>query len=160
VRLQLTTPFLATPGRATQSEWRRGARGVNGGARRQVYPRLPTVVNDVITDACGHPPLAADQSCVSALGPALLERYDERMTEKLRSEALGLPAAERAELAHALLESLHGESDPDAEATWLAELDRRAQAVADGTAQLVDWDDARQRIAARLRARREARAPR
>ena len=82
------------------------------------------------------------------------------MTEKLRSEALALPQAERAELEHALLESLHDEGDAGAESAWLEELERRAQAVADGTAGLVDWDDARQRIAARLKARREARISR
>jgi putative addiction module component (TIGR02574 family) len=81
-------------------------------------------------------------------------------THKLRSEVLALPADERAELAHALLESLHEGGDAGAEAAWLAELDRRAQAVADGTAKLVDWDEARERIAARLKARRENRTPR
>jgi putative addiction module component (TIGR02574 family) len=94
------------------------------------------------------------------LGARAVGRYHGAMTEKLRSEALALPPAERAELAHALLESLHGKDDADAETAWLDELDRRAQAVADGTARLVDWDDARQRIAARLKARREARTPR
>lgn len=84
------------------------------------------------------------------LGPRAVGRYHGTMTEKLRSEALALPAEQRAELAHALLESLNGEDDADAEATWLDELDRRVQSVADGTARLVDWDDARQRIAARL----------
>jgi hypothetical protein len=49
-------------------------------------------------------------------------------------------------------------ADPDAVAAWVGELDRRAQAVADGTAELVDWDDARERIAARLKARRARRA--
>ena len=58
--------------------------------------------------------------------------------EKLRLEGLALPAEKRAELAHSLLESLHEESDPDAETAWTSELDRRAQAVADGTARLVD----------------------
>jgi putative addiction module component (TIGR02574 family) len=80
--------------------------------------------------------------------------------EKLRVEVLALPAEERAELAHSLLESLHEEADPDAEAAWISELDRRAQAVADGTAQLVDWEEARERITARLKARREGRTPR
>ena len=80
--------------------------------------------------------------------------------DKLRDEVLALPAEDRAEIAHALLESLHEEADPDAETAWIAELDRRAQAVADGTAKLVDWEDARERIAARLKARRAARAPR
>jgi putative addiction module component (TIGR02574 family) len=79
---------------------------------------------------------------------------------KLRSDALALPAPERAELAHALLESLHEDAEPDAEAAWIVELDRRAQAVADGTAKLVSWEEARERIAARLKARREDRTPR
>jgi putative addiction module component (TIGR02574 family) len=81
-------------------------------------------------------------------------------SDKLRAEVLALPADERAELAHALLESLHEEADPGAEAAWIDELDRRAQAVADGTAKLVDWEEARARITARLKARREARTPR
>jgi putative addiction module component (TIGR02574 family) len=80
--------------------------------------------------------------------------------EKLRSEVLSLPASERAEFAQALLESLHQEDEADAEAAWLAELDRRAQAVAERTATLVDWEDARRRISDRLKARRENRAPR
>ena len=81
-------------------------------------------------------------------------------TNKLRSEVLALPAEERADLAHALLESLNEGGDADAEIAWLAELDRRAQAVADGTTKVVGWDEARERIAARLRARREDRTPR
>lgn len=73
------------------------------------------------------------------------------MIDKLRAEALALPAAERAELAHALLESLHEldglepeslheleslaelgcllEADPpDPPGPWLEELDRREAA--------------------------------
>jgi putative addiction module component (TIGR02574 family) len=80
--------------------------------------------------------------------------------DKLRDEALALSTEQRAELARALLESLHEEADPDAEAAWISELDRRAQAVADGTARLVDWNDARERITAKLKARREGRTPR
>lgn len=80
--------------------------------------------------------------------------------DKLRSDALALPAPERAELARALLESLQEDAEPDADAAWIAELDRRAQAVADGTAKLVPWEEARERISARLKARREARSPR
>lgn len=53
--------------------------------------------------------------------------------DKLRAGLLALPPNERAELAHVLLESLHDqEPEPGAEAAWRAELDRRAQAVADG----------------------------
>jgi putative addiction module component (TIGR02574 family) len=80
--------------------------------------------------------------------------------EELRSAVLALPVDERAELAYALLESLPEHAEPDADAAWLAELDRRAQSVADGSAKLVDWEVARERIAARLKAEREDRAPR
>ena len=79
--------------------------------------------------------------------------------DRFRS-ALALPPEERAELAHVLLVSLHQETDPGAEAEWVAELERRAQAVVDGTAKLVDWEEARERITARLKARRETRTPR
>jgi len=80
--------------------------------------------------------------------------------DRLRAEILALPPQQRADLARALLESLHQDADPDADAAWIAELDRRAQTVADGTAKLVDWEDARDRIAARLKARRATRASR
>jgi putative addiction module component (TIGR02574 family) len=74
--------------------------------------------------------------------------------DKLRAELLALPVEERAELAHALLASLHQDGDAGADAAWLKELDRRAEAVADGTAKLIDWQEARERIATRLKARR------
>jgi putative addiction module component (TIGR02574 family) len=80
--------------------------------------------------------------------------------DKLRAELLALPADERAELAHVLLESLHQGQDAGADAAWLTELDRRAQAVAEGTANLVDWQEARERIASRLKARRATRPSR
>jgi putative addiction module component (TIGR02574 family) len=80
--------------------------------------------------------------------------------DKLKSAVLSLPASERADLAQALLESLHQDGEADAEAVWLSELDRRAQAVAGGTATVVDWEDARKRISDRLKARRANRTPR
>jgi putative addiction module component (TIGR02574 family) len=80
--------------------------------------------------------------------------------EELRSAALGLPREERADLAHALLVSLHGDADTDAADAWVAELARRASEVADGSVKLVDWDVARERIADGLKARRANQAPR
>jgi putative addiction module component (TIGR02574 family) len=78
----------------------------------------------------------------------------------LRQEALALPVDERAALAKDLLLSLDGDAEAGAEQAWVDEIDRRAQAVANGTATLVTWDDAEQRITDRLKARREARASR
>lgn len=80
--------------------------------------------------------------------------------EKLRKEALALPLDERAALARDLLVSLDEPADPNAEEAWAEEIGRRAEAVANGTATLVDWDEAEKRITARLKARREARATR
>jgi putative addiction module component (TIGR02574 family) len=82
--------------------------------------------------------------------------------EKLRREALALPLDERAALAKELLLSLEEDepAEAGAEEAWAEEIGRRAQAVADGTATLVDWADAEKRIMARLKARREARATR
>lgn len=71
----------------------------------------------------------------------------------LHAAALALPREERAELAKELLESLDEATD-EVDAAWAREIGRRAQEVADGTVELVDWETARERIARRLRERR------
>jgi putative addiction module component (TIGR02574 family) len=71
----------------------------------------------------------------------------------LHAAALALPREERAELAKELLESLD-ESPDDVDAAWAHEISRRAQELADGTVEPVDWEVARERIARRLRERR------
>jgi putative addiction module component (TIGR02574 family) len=75
-------------------------------------------------------------------------------TDDLRKAALMLPPRDRADLAHELLRSLDGPPDPDVEAAWLTEIERRARELADGSVEAVDWELARQRIARRLRERR------
>jgi putative addiction module component (TIGR02574 family) len=80
--------------------------------------------------------------------------------DRLKREALALSIDERAALAKDLLLSLDEGAEAGAEAAWVEELDRRAQAIANGTATLVDWTDVEKRISARLKARREARATR
>lgn len=74
-------------------------------------------------------------------------------SDEILPAALALSAKERAKLAREILQSLQ-DPDVDAEAAWIEELDRRAQQVEDGTAQLVDWDVARDQIAQGLKARR------
>ena len=76
--------------------------------------------------------------------------------EHLRA-LLKLPVEERARAAKLLLDSLDEEpEDPGAEALRVSELSRRARAVADGTAELIDAEEVRRRIAARLREARSA----
>jgi len=76
------------------------------------------------------------------------------MTEEiLFDEALKLPTDRRAALAAALIGSLDGEPDEDAEAAWAAEIERRVQDVRDGTARTEDWELVRDRARDRLRNR-------
>ncbi len=69
--------------------------------------------------------------------------------EKLRSDALSLSEAERAELAHSLVASLDGPADPNAESAWDAEILRRLAEIDSGTAELIDRDELRRRMRAR-----------
>jgi len=65
---------------------------------------------------------------------------------------LNLPVEDRTHAAKLLLDSLDTDvEDPKAEALRAAELTRRARAVADGKAELVEPDEVRRRVAARLR---------
>jgi putative addiction module component (TIGR02574 family) len=70
--------------------------------------------------------------------------------ERLRSEALTLSEAERAELAHVLVTSLDGIPDPDAQDAWDREIVRRIREVDAGTAKLIDRDEFRRRMRSRL----------
>ena len=56
---------------------------------------------------------------------------------KLRSDALSLPEAERAELAHTLVKSLDSPPDPDAGEAWEREIARRLAEIDAGTAKLL-----------------------
>lgn len=67
-------------------------------------------------------------------------------------ELLKLSTEDRARAAKLLLDSLDEDrADPDAEALRSSELSRRLQAVESGTATLVNADEVRRRVAARLR---------
>ena len=70
--------------------------------------------------------------------------------EKLRSEVLGLSEPERAESAHELVKSLDLPVDPDAAEAWDREIVRRLAEIDLGTARLVDRDELRRRMRARL----------
>ena len=70
--------------------------------------------------------------------------------DRLRSEALTLSEPERAELAHALLTSLDGVPDEDAQDSWDREIVRRLGEIDAGTAKLIDRDEFRRRMRNRL----------
>ena len=70
--------------------------------------------------------------------------------EKSRTEALRLTESERAELAYSLVTSLDGPADADAESAWDAEILRRLAEIDSGTAALIDREELRPRMRARI----------
>ena len=62
------------------------------------------------------------------------------------ADALRLDPDARAEVAAELLASLDGPADPDAEAAWDAEIDRRIVAIEGGTIALEPWSEVKRRI--------------
>jgi len=65
--------------------------------------------------------------------------------KKLLDEALQLSPAEREALAGQLFDSLETD-DPDAEAAWQAEIERRINELDQGKVKPIPWTEARQMI--------------
>jgi len=66
-------------------------------------------------------------------------------TQKILSEALQLPPAERESLAGQLFDSLET-ADPDAEAAWQVEIEQRITELDQGFVKPIRWNEARQMI--------------
>ena len=69
---------------------------------------------------------------------------------KLRSEALTLPEAERAELAHTLVTGLNAPTDMDATEEWDKEILQRIAEIDAGTAKHIDRDEFQVRMRDRI----------
>lgn len=79
-------------------------------------------------------------------------------SEQFMPELLKLPARERARIARVLLESLdEGGANPDVDKDWAEEIARRVKSINDGTAEIHDWNEVRERVRTRLRMMRNAR---
>lgn len=76
-----------------------------------------------------------------------------RAAKQILDDALALPEEERLDLASELLASVDGPGDPDWDAAWLTELDRRAAAADRRGAPGEDWANVRARLLERLAAR-------
>ena len=74
------------------------------------------------------------------------------------SEALELPEKERADLAGRLILSLHPHAEPDVEAAWAREIDRRLDGFEERRASSRPWSSIKRSIrkTQRARARRKA----
>jgi putative addiction module component (TIGR02574 family) len=73
-----------------------------------------------------------------------------RGLDKLRNEALGLTATERAELAHDLVASLDGPGEAGVAEAWDVDVLRRLEQIESGTATLVDREEFTRRMRERL----------
>jgi putative addiction module component (TIGR02574 family) len=69
-----------------------------------------------------------------------------KAAQTVLADALRLEPDARAEVAAELLASLDGPADPDAEAAWDAEIDRRIEAIDGGAIKLEAWSDVKRRI--------------
>ncbi len=68
-----------------------------------------------------------------------------KATEAVLAEALRLETDARAQLAAELLASLDGPSDPDAEAAWQVEIERRVADLESGKVKLEPWEQVKRR---------------
>jgi len=66
--------------------------------------------------------------------------------ESLLSQVLTLDEKDRASVAGALIESLHGEVDPNVQEAWDVEIRRRVEELESGSVQPIPWSDVRQRL--------------
>ena len=66
--------------------------------------------------------------------------------KELLRKALSLDEADRAAVAGALIESLHGEPEPGVEAAWEAEIKRRVTELDARTVKTVPWSEVRERL--------------
>jgi putative addiction module component (TIGR02574 family) len=73
-----------------------------------------------------------------------------QILERLRSQALDLPEADRAELAHDLVTSLDGPPDANASREWEEEILRRLDEVEAGTAKVIDREEFTRRLRERI----------
>jgi putative addiction module component (TIGR02574 family) len=68
-------------------------------------------------------------------------------------DAAELSERDRATLAGLLIESLESEPDPEVEAAWAAEIERRVAELDAGAVKTIPWEQVRQRLLDRLNAR-------
>ena len=90
--------------------------------------------------------MPAGSNRLLAGGPLRKIETMTKAAEALLADALRLSPEVRAQLAAELLASLDGPADPDAEAAWAAEIERRVDAIEAGTVALEPWEDVRRRI--------------
>jgi putative addiction module component (TIGR02574 family) len=75
-------------------------------------------------------------------------------TKKVLEAAMELPEREKIRVVEELLAGLEGEADPEAEAAWTAEIERRTREIERGEVTPVSWSTVRKLAAERVRGKR------
>jgi len=70
-------------------------------------------------------------------------------TQNLLQQALAMPSAERAWLAHCLIASIEQPADENVETAWLKLAQDRAEQIQRGEVQTVTWESIKQAIRSR-----------
>lgn len=70
----------------------------------------------------------------------------QRSAAEVLEAALALPEDERAQLAEKLVASLDGDVDPDAEAAWGQEIERRLARIEAGQSKTISMDESVARL--------------
>ena len=107
----------------------------------------PSCSDDAVRGVCG-PGIRAEEL------PRGVPWYNRDVTSKAQQvlrEALSLPPRARADIAGTLLYSLDVKDDPDIEAAWAVEIERRVNEVYSGEVSLIPWEQVRRRLRAGLR---------
>lgn len=73
--------------------------------------------------------------------------------EEILKRALKLSASDRARVAAELIASVEMDANPDIEAAWVAEIERRIERVRTEGVQGDDWETVRARLEKKFRAR-------
>jgi putative addiction module component (TIGR02574 family) len=68
-------------------------------------------------------------------------------------DASELPERDRATLAGLRIESLEADAEPDVQAAWSDEIQRRVADLDAGNVETIPWEEARRRLLDRLNAR-------
>ena len=73
-----------------------------------------------------------------------------KAADAVLADALRLEPEARAEVAAEILASLEGPADPDADAAWTEEIEKRIAALEAGTMKLESWDEVKRRISGEI----------
>jgi len=69
-----------------------------------------------------------------------------KLAEQILEQAKALSDAERADLAEQLLDSVSPSSDPEYQAAWTAEIQKRLQDFDTGKTKGIPWEEVRERL--------------